>query len=119
MARVAIFSQDGQLVRTIGSAGSGPGQFSYPRGVAISPDRELYVSDQSNCRVQVLTLQGVYIREFGKGQLSGQHKLLLSSDKHVLVADCGNSRVAVFNKDGTLVSSLPCANNPMGLAVDQ
>ena len=117
--RVAVFSQDGQLVRTIGSAGSGPGQFSSPRAVAISPDEELYVSDQSNCRVQVLTLQGAYIREFGKGQFKSQHKLLLSSDKHVLVADSGNNRVAVFSKDGTLVSSLLCANNPMGLAVDR
>ena len=116
---VVVFSQDGQLVRTIGSAGSGPGQFSGPRGVAISPDGEVYVSDQGNCRVQVLTLQGVYIREFGKGQFNVQYQLLLSSDKHVLVADCGNNHVAVFNKDGTLVSSLPCANYPMGLAVDQ
>ena len=115
---VAVFSQDGQLVRTIGSAGSGPGQFSGPRGVAISSDGELYVSDQGNGCIQVLTLQGVYIREFGKGQLRSQHKLL-TSDKHVLVADYGNNRVAVFSKDGTLLSSLPCANYPMGLAVDQ
>ena len=116
--RVAVFSQDGQLVRTIGSQGSGPGEFSGPRGVAISPDGELYVSDQRNGRIQVLTLQGVYIREFGKRQLRSQHKLL-TSHKHVLVADYGNNRVAVFNKHGTLVSSLPCANTPMSLAVDQ
>ena len=117
--RVAVFSQDGQLVRTIGSVGSGPGQFSSPVGVVISPDGELYVSDRSNQSVQVLTLQGVYIREFGKGQLSGQHKLLLSSDKHVLVADYNNNRVAVFNKYGTLVSSLLCGFYPLGLAEDQ
>ena len=77
---MAVFSQDGQLVRTIGSRGCGPGEFSAPTGVAVSPDGELYVSDQLNHRVQVLTLQGVHIREFGKGQLSSQHKLLLSSD---------------------------------------
>ena len=117
--RVAVFTQDGELVRTIGTQGSGPGQFSSPTGVAISPDGELYVSDQSNRRIQVLTPQGEYIREFGKGQLSRQHKLLLSGDKHVLVADQCNSRVAVFNQDGALVSSLPCASNPLGLAVDQ
>ena len=118
-SRVAVFSQDGQLVRTLGSAGSGPGQFSDPRAVAVSPDGELYVSDDSKRRVQVLTLQGVYIREFGKRLLSNQNRLMFSSDKHVLVADFGNHRVAVFNKDGTLVSSLPCANYPVGLAVDQ
>ena len=116
---VVIFSQDGQLVHTIGSTGSGPGEFSNPTSVAISPDGELYVSDLLNHRVQVLTLQGIYIREFGKGQLNSQYKLLLSSDKHVLVADLCNNRVAVFSQDGTLVSSLPCAEYPIGLAVDQ
>ena len=117
--RVAVFSQDGKLIRTIGSQGTGPGQFISPTGVAISPDGELYVSECSNGRIQVLTPQGVYIREFGKGQLSNQHKLLFSGDKHVLVADHSNHRVAVFNQDGALVSSLPCANYPVGLAVDQ
>ena len=117
--RVAVFSQDGELIRTIGSQGTGPGQFSSPTGVAISPDGELYVSERVNSRVQVLTPQGVYIREFGKGQLSKQQKLLFSADKHVLVADRSNHRVAVFNQDGALVSSLPCAQNPIGLAVDK
>ena len=116
---VAVFSQDGELIRTIGSQGTGPGQFIGPTGVAISPDGELYVSDGSNGQVQVLTPQGVYIREFGKGQLSYQHMLLFSADKHVLVADQCNYRVAVFNQDGALVSSLPCAQHPLGLAVDK
>ena len=117
--RVAVFSRDGKLIHTIGSQGTGPGQFSNPSGVAISPDGELYVSDCSNGRVQVLTLRGEYIREFGKGLLKGQHKLLFSGDRHVLVADQVNNRVAVFNQEGALVSSLPCANGPVGLAVDQ
>ena len=117
--RVAVFSQDGKLIRTMGSKGTGRGQFSTPTGVAISPDGELYVSDQSNCRVKVLTLQGKYIRKFGKGQLSNQHKLLFSRDKHVLVADLWNNRVAIFNQDGIFLSSLPCAEYPLGLAVDK
>ena len=116
---VAVFSQDGELIRTIGSQGTGPGQLKYPTGVAISPDGELYVSDSNNHRVQVLTPQGVYIREFGKGQLNYPHKLLFSADKHVLVADQLNHCVVVFNQDGALVSSLPCAQRPLGLAVDK
>ena len=117
--RVAVFSQEGNLIRNIGSQGSGPGQFNCPISVAISPDGELYVSDSNNGRVQVLTPQGAYIREFGKGQLNTQHKLLFSGDKHVLVADQGNNRVAVFNQGGALVSSLHCADFPVGLTVDQ
>ena len=120
---VSVFNQEGNLVRTIGSKGTGPGQFSRPTGVAVSPDGELYVSDRwndSNNCVQVFTLQGVYIREFGAGQLKAPQKLQFCSDKHhVLVADNLKNRVAVFNYDGALVSFLPCANNPYGLAVDQ
>ena len=117
--RMAVFSQNGELIRTMGSKWTSQGQFSYPTGVAISPDGELYVSECDNGRVQVLTPQGEYIREFGVGQLRMQHKLLFSGDKHVLVADQINNRVAVFNLDGALVSSLPCAEHPLGLAVDQ
>ena len=119
---VAVFNQEGTLVRTIGSKGTGPGQFSKPTGLAVSPDGELHVSDRQtdgNHRVQVFTPQGVYIREFGAGQLKAPQKLQFSSDKHVLVADNFNHRVAVFNHNGVLVSTLPCANNPCGLAVDQ
>ena len=61
----------------------------------------------------------MYVREFGAGQLKVSKKLQFSSDKHVLVADSFNNRAAVFNHDGALVSSLPCANSPYGLAVDR
>ena len=117
--RVAVFSQKGELVRTIGSAGSGPGQFRYPAGVAISPDGELYVSDCGNNRVQVFTTQGVFIREFGKGQLNSPNKLQFAVDEHVLIADCCNNRIAVFTQDGAWVTSVACAGHPAGLAADR
>ena len=116
---VAVFSREGELVRTIGSAGSNPGQFHYPAGVAISRDGELYVSDSNNHRVQVLTTQGVYIREFGKGHLRSPHKLQFSVDKHVLITEHFNSRIAVFTQDGAWVTSVACAARPVGLAVDR
>ena len=117
--RVAVFSQEGELVRTIGSAGSGPGQFQYPAGVAISPDGDLYISDCRNHRVQVLTTQGVFVREFGKEQLTYPNKLQFTVDKHVLVADRYNNRIAVFTQDGAWVTSVACAGHPVGLAADR
>ena len=48
-------ASDGSLMRSIGSSGSGEAQFSYPRGVCLSPDDELlFVADRFNHRVQVL-----------------------------------------------------------------
>ena len=116
---VATFSQEGKLVRTIGTTGTGPGQFRCPAGVAVSPNGELYVSDYNNDRVQVFTPNGVYVREFGNGQVRRPFRLQFSSDNHVLVADNSNNRVVIFNHDGALVSSLPCGERPRGLAVDQ
>ena len=116
---VATFSQEGKLVRTIGTTGTGPGQFRCPAGVAVSPKGELYVSDNNNDRVQVFTPNGVYVREFGNGQVRRPFRLQFSSDNHVLVADNSNNRVVIFNHDGALVSSLPCGERPRGLAVDQ
>ena len=64
--RIAIFTLEGQLVRTIGSEGSGPGQFNLPSAVAFSPDGDMYIADNSNHRIQVFTTDGVYKREFWK-----------------------------------------------------
>ena len=117
--RVAVFSEDGKLSHTIGSRGTGAGQFDYPVHVAISPDGELYVSDCRNHRIQVFTTQGAYITEFGNGLLQYPHKVLFTGDKHVLIADQNNNRIAAFNQGGKLVKSVPCAGYPRGLAFDK
>ena len=116
---VAVFSQEGDFVRTIGSTGTGPGQFRYPMSVAISPNGALHVSDCHNCRVHVLSIQGEYIREFGNRQLSYPNKLQFTSGKHLLVADRFNNCIAVFNQSGVWAASIPCAGHPVGLSFDQ
>lgn len=51
--RVAVF-RDAAPVGTIGSAGTGPGQFDDPEGVAVSPTTgDVYVADHGNGRIQV------------------------------------------------------------------
>ena len=48
-----MLDQTGQLKNTIGSGGSGDGQFSTPYGISIKGD-VLYVADYVNRRVQKL-----------------------------------------------------------------
>ena len=116
--RIAVFSQEGELVRTFGSEGRGKGEFKYPRGVTVSPDdHHLYVSDTNNHQVQVFTLEGQYVREFGTAQLKSPFGLTVTSDGSVLVADRDNNRVAVFDKKGKLVRSI-AVEDPTGLAID-
>ena len=134
--RVAVLSQKGGLIRTIGSTGSGRGQFQYPTGVAISCG-ELHVSDSQNYRVQMFTTQGVYIREFGQGVyirefgqgvyirefgqgvLCYHSKLLFAGGIHLYIADRFNNCIAVFNRDGSWLVSIDCAGQPVGLSLDE
>ena len=116
--RISVFLLDGQLVRTIGTRGSGPGQFNWPSAIAISPDGDMYVTDYSNHRVQVFSPDGVFQREFGEGQLNYPRDILITADGHVLVADTGNNRVVIFNTTGQIIHCFQLSSRPHGLAID-
>jgi DNA-binding beta-propeller fold protein YncE len=47
---------DGSHVRSIGSQGSGDGQFTHPYGVTVSSDGNIVVYDAYNCRIQFFQL---------------------------------------------------------------
>ena len=47
-----------------GQAGDGPGEFSFPWGVAVDAEGRIYVADWGNHRVQVLEADGGYLRQF-------------------------------------------------------
>ena len=55
-------------VLTIGSQGSGPGQFLNPRGVAVDAQGNIYVADTGNQRVQKLDAQGNFLAEWRAGK---------------------------------------------------
>jgi sugar lactone lactonase YvrE len=48
-----------------GEHGDGPGQFNFPIGIAIGPDREVLVSDFYNARVQRFDADGKHRASFG------------------------------------------------------
>ena len=101
---VYIFDGEDQLVRKIGSRGSGNGQFSFPKGVAFDSDDHLYVVDYNNHKVQKFTIDGKYLLQFG-GKGSENEKLksprgLAVHNHKVYVADYDNHRISVFQTDG-------------------
>lgn len=62
-ARVLEYDAQGRRVRQWGSAGTGPGQFHLPHGIA-QRDGVIYVADRQNGRVQRFTLEGKYLGEW-------------------------------------------------------
>ena len=62
-ARILEYSADGKRVKVWGSAGTGPGQFQIPHGIATQGNT-LYVADRGNSRVQRFDLDGRYLGEW-------------------------------------------------------
>jgi streptogramin lyase len=50
--RVRAFTTSGVSVEDLGVAGSGPGEFLFPIGIACGPDGSLYVAEEGNTRIQ-------------------------------------------------------------------
>jgi DNA-binding beta-propeller fold protein YncE len=62
-ARILEYASDGRRVKVWGSAGTGPGQFQIPHGIAYE-GKTLYVADRGNSRVQRFDLDGHYLGEW-------------------------------------------------------
>lgn len=63
-ARVHQYIADGKLIRSWGQPGKGPGQFNTPHGIRLDSAGQVYVVDRENCRIQVFTGDGQFIRQF-------------------------------------------------------
>eukprot|EP00731_Ephydatia_muelleri_P008234 Em0004g572a len=126
---IYVFDQAGQLKNTIGSSGSGDGQFSYPCGVSIKGD-VLYVADTGNHRVQKLTLSGKFLHKFGKegtgqGQFNWPLAVIIDSNNKLIVSESNNHRIQIFNENGGWLLTIDGKGSgshsfqyPYGLALD-
>jgi DNA-binding beta-propeller fold protein YncE len=97
--RISVFNRsDGALLRRIGSVGSGRGQLDFPRGLCfMSHDRHVAVTDNSNNRISVFSVDGAFIRHVGGGILTEPYGVACSACDELVVADKGNNRVTVFS----------------------
>ena len=101
---------DYKYVRTLGTSGSGNGQFKLPYGVAVDEARNrVYVADTWNHRIQAFDRNGNFITKWGtRGPLSGQfdYPFGIAVDKetgYVYTAEQLGNRVQVFSQDGTFI----------------
>ena len=61
--RILEYNASGQRIKVWGQAGSGPGQFQIPHGIATD-GRVIYVADRGNSRIQRFDLDGRYLGEW-------------------------------------------------------
>jgi sugar lactone lactonase YvrE len=109
-----------RLIRTWGSFGTAPGQFKNPSSIAIDETQAIYVSEQSNNRIQKFDSTGVFLGMWGSGgagpgQLSGPRGIDIGSDGMVYVSDYDNSRVSVFTPGGSFLRNITYGISPYNL----
>mmetsp|Transcript_3944 Transcript_3944/g.6490 ORF Transcript_3944/g.6490 Transcript_3944/m.6490 type:complete len:561 (-) Transcript_3944:49-1731(-) len=123
-------TQELSFLQSIGSEGSGPGQFSFPKGLGLTENGGLLVCDSANHRVQVLDMDGFsMIREFGSygfgdGQFDSPLAATITCTGEILISD-GNNRIQVFDGKGGFLRSFGVRGKkdgffhyPVGIAVN-
>ena len=128
--RVKILDNEGKKVKSFGGeGGSSNVMFSCPRGVAITPDNFILVSD--NHRIHKISMDGYYVLSVGMKdsrlqQFNTPAGIAISPiTGKVYIADSGNHRIQVLNPDLTFSHSFGKEgsangqfNNPWDIAID-
>jgi len=60
---IKIFKSNGNFIRTIAQGGSGPGELNRPWIMRLIKDK-IYIADTGNRRIQVLDLDGKYLKSY-------------------------------------------------------
>ena len=85
VGRISVFDRNGKFLRVIGRTGTGPGEFRTPHALEFDSQGRLIVADRHNHRIQILTKEGKFIREFAEfGRSSG---LAIDSNDVIYTAD--------------------------------
>jgi sugar lactone lactonase YvrE len=119
------------FISSLGSSGTGNGQFGAAGGVAVGRNGETWVADPTHGRIEEFSAGGTYMTQFGSpgsgaGQLSGAGTLAVDTSGDVWVVDTGNNRVEEFSENGTFLRQFGSKGtgagqftSPEGIAIDR
>ncbi len=103
------YDPEGKLLAEFGEEGEEPGQFSYPMGIDVDSEGDVWVADTGNDRIQKLSPEGEPLAEFGEkgskaGQLSEPLDVDVDAEGDVWVTDAANNRVQGFDGEGEFLT---------------
>jgi len=89
--------------------GTGDGQLTGARGVAVGSDGSIYVADQGNNRIQKFDAGGKFLLKWGSkgtgdGQFDSPSGVAVDKNGHVWVSDLWNHRIQEFDAIGKFLS---------------
>lgn len=102
---VTICTVDGDYRTDFGSYGTGDGQFIWPTAIVVDRDGNVYISSESEHRIQKFSETGQFISKWGTpgsgdGELDRPSGMVFDRDENLYVVDHLNSRIQKFTKDG-------------------
>jgi sugar lactone lactonase YvrE len=130
--RILVFNSSGEYLTQFGSAGKGPGQFSYASYIAIDPTGNIWVdnADSEVQRWRAPVPPPTFSLSFGSkgtgaGQFTTPSGVTTDSAGNVWVVDRANARIEKFNAKGEFLSQFGTKgsgagqlSSPWGVAID-
>lgn len=134
-SRVHKFDPTGKLIKSWGTPGSGPGEFSLPHNIVLTSDKKIIVADRENFRLQLFTTDGEFIDQW---HIHHPMSVTEGPDGNIFVGEMGpppvqegvrnlGNCVSILSPDGKVIEKLgdelpgPNPNQfvaPHGIAVD-
>jgi len=122
------FQISGMFLSSFGGFGWGEGFFDNPADVAVDGDRNIYVADTDNDRIQKIDEYGMPIFVVGKkGAGAAEFKNpqgIAVGRKLLYVSDTGNDRIQIFDKRGNFLIAFGKTgsgkgefNSPAGISI--
>ena len=123
---VVICPDTYEVVRWIGSEGKKQGQFRLPHGLTFNNDGDVAVVDRDNHRIQIVSIEGVFKREFGKkgngnGEFISATYIISDANGIIFVSDSKLHCIQYFTATGEYLSkfgSWGSLDGPYALAFD-
>lgn len=92
-----------------GGRGTGKGEFDSPTGIAVDRNRNVFVTDTNNGRIEKFSPTGAFLdiigtKGSGQGQLGAPNGIAVDHIGNIYVADASNHRVQKLSADGKLIA---------------
>ncbi|MBI3326287.1 MAG: NHL repeat-containing protein [Nitrospinae bacterium] len=119
-----------ELLAEFAKWGNGDGRSTWPFGVALDSQENVYVSDDWLNQISIFDKDGEFLGKWGKagsgdGELNRPAGMIFDKDNSLYVVDSGNNRIQKFTKDGKFLGKFGKAgsgegefNQPWGITVD-
>ena len=117
--RVHQFGPNGELKRSWGTPGQGPGEFFLPHGISVHADGRVFVCDRENDRIQIFSPDGEYLSEWTDTRrpthlvFDGQGRAYVSelwwqpgqtSGRYGPAGDTRSGRASVYDGEGRVLA---------------